>query len=105
MKPGIKIEKPKKECQDKRCPFHGSLRVRGRIFSGKVKKIDVFRTTTIEFPRLKFLPKYERYEKRTTRIHAHCPPCLDIKTGDKVVIGECRKLSKTKSFVVIGFEK
>ncbi|HDI23882.1 MAG TPA: 30S ribosomal protein S17, partial [Thermoplasmatales archaeon] len=32
---------------------------------------------------------------------AHCPPCLDVKVGDKVKIGECRPISKGVSFVVI----
>jgi hypothetical protein len=30
------------------------------------------------------------------------PGCLSLKEGDLVVIGECRKLSKTKNFVVLG---
>jgi small subunit ribosomal protein S17 len=45
--------------------------------------------------------KYERYEKRRTKIHAHNPPCLGAKAGERVKIAECRPLSKTKSFVVV----
>ncbi|RLG67396.1 30S ribosomal protein S17, partial [archaeon] len=37
-----------------------------------------------------------------SRIPAHSPPCLDIKEGDIVKIGECRPLSKTVHFVVLG---
>lgn len=48
-----------------------------------------------------YIPKYERYERRKSRIAAHKPPCMDVKTGDRVRIGECRKISKTKSFVVL----
>ena len=30
------IPKPKMECNDKNCPFHGTLKVRGRILEGIV---------------------------------------------------------------------
>jgi small subunit ribosomal protein S17 len=104
--PGIKeITQPKKTCQDKKCPFHGNLKVRGRVFEGTLTKLDVAGNATIEFLRLKYIPKYERYEKRTTKLHAHMPSCLEIEAGNQVKIGECRKLSKTKNFVVIGIKK
>jgi small subunit ribosomal protein S17 len=45
--------------------------------------------------------KYERFEKRQSKIHAHNPPCIDAKAGDRVKIAECRPLSKTKSYVVV----
>jgi len=45
--------------------------------------------------------KYERFEKRRSKIHAHSPPCLEAKAGDHVRIAECRPLSKTKSYVVV----
>lgn len=50
---------------------------------------------------LKKIRKYERYEKRTSKIHAHNPPCINAQAGDTVKIMECRPLSKTKSFVVV----
>jgi len=96
------IETPKKTCEDSKCPFHGNLKVRGRIFEGKLIKLDTSRKSTIEFLRLKHIPKYERYEKRTTKIHAHTPKCVDVKEGDTIIVGECRKLSKIKNFVVLG---
>ena len=48
-----------------------------------------------------YISKYERYEKRTTTLVAHNPPCVNAKTGDIVKVMECRPVSKTKSFVVI----
>ena len=45
--------------------------------------------------------KYERFEKRQSKIHAHNPPCIEAKAGDRVRIAECRPLSKTKSYVVV----
>jgi small subunit ribosomal protein S17 len=48
-----------------------------------------------------YVPKYERYEKRTSTFGAHCPPCIKTKVGDRVRIAECRPLSKMVSFVTI----
>lgn len=74
---------------------------RGRIFTGTVIGTKASKTVRIEWPRRYFLPKYERYEKRRTRIQAHKPDTLQIEVGDKVRISECRPISKTKKFVVI----
>jgi small subunit ribosomal protein S17 len=49
----------------------------------------------------KKIAKFERYEKRQSKIHAHNPPCIEAKAGDRVKIAECRPLSKTKSYVVV----
>jgi len=62
-------------------------------------------TVVVEKEYLHYIRKYNRYEKRSSRIHAHNPPCLQAKTGDLVTIAECRPLSKTKSFVVVEVEK
>ena len=59
------------------------------------------KTVIVERNYLHFIPKYERYERRRSRISAHSPPCIDAKRGDKVKIAECRPLSKTKHFVII----
>jgi len=59
------------------------------------------RTVIVEREIIKYIPKYERYEKRRRKIIAHNPPCINAKVGDKVRIAECRPISKTKSFVVI----
>lgn len=99
---GINVEEPKKKCNDKNCPFHGHLKVRGIILKGKVVSTAMQRTVVVERERLHYVPKYERYEKRTSRYKAHLPPCIDVKKGDEVIIMECRPLSKTKHFVVVG---
>ena len=59
------------------------------------------RTATVEWDRRYVIPKYERYEKRTSIYSAHCPHCIKVKVGDRVRIAECRPLSKTTSFVAI----
>ncbi len=97
---GIEATPPERECNDKNCPWHGTLRVRGRIFEGTVIKTKE-KCATVEWRYVHYVPKYERYERRKTRVYAHVPPCIDVKVGDVVKIAECRPISKTKKFVVI----
>ena len=97
---GIKVEKNKGKCSDRNCPFHGSLRCRGNIFVGTVISARMHRTAKIEWARQKFDKKYERYEKKRSRLMAHNPECINAKEGDVVKVSECRPLSKTKNFVI-----
>jgi len=99
---GIKVKEPERECNDPNCPWHGHLKVRGVVLRGVVVSTAMQKTVVVERQRLHYLPKYERYEKRTSRYKAHLPPCIDVKKGDEVIIMECRPLSKTKHFVVVG---
>tara|TARA_Y100000034_G_C6702619_1_gene309959 strand:- start:103 stop:432 length:330 start_codon:yes stop_codon:yes gene_type:complete len=99
---GIDVKKPKKKkCSDKKCPFHGSVGVRGRLFKGLVKSAKAQRTAVISWERSFYIKKFERYEKRSSKVQAHVPKCLDVKEGDNVRIMECKPLSKTKHFVII----
>lgn len=90
----------KAECSDKKCPFHGKVTLRGKVFEGTVVSLNPHKTAIIEWGRLQYLQKYERYEKRKTKIAAHNSPCMSAKKGDLVEIKECRPLSKTKNFVI-----
>ena len=96
------ITPPSKTCDDENCPFHGSLRVRGTILEGRIIKYKAPRTAVFEREYLYYDQKYKRYERRRSRIHVHVPPCLDIKEGDEVVIGETRPIAKSVAFVVLG---
>ena len=98
---GYDVKPPEKSCEDPNCPFHGKLPVRGKIIEGIVKSDKMQNTIVVERNYLHFVPKYERYEKKHSRIPAHKPDCIELKKGDKVKIAECRPLSKTKHFVVI----
>ncbi|MBS7287689.1 MAG: 30S ribosomal protein S17 [Candidatus Freyarchaeota archaeon] len=98
---GVDVRPPRQSCDDPYCPFHGGLPVRGMMFEGKVVRDKMQRTVTVEQEYLKYNSKYKRYERRRSKIHAHNPPCIDARLGDKVKIMECRPLSKTVSFVVI----
>ena len=98
---GYDVKQPEKECDDPDCPFHGKLPVRGKILEGNVVSSKMSKTVIVERNYLHFFPKYERYERRRSRIAAHNPACINAKKGDRVKIAECRPLSKTKHFVVI----
>ncbi len=98
---GINVKPPKNECEDKKCPFHGNLKPRGRIFTGVVLAKDAHRTATIEWSYSIPIPKYERSETRRTKVHAHNPSCINAEVGNIVRIAETRALSKTKNFVII----
>lgn len=95
------FKKPKKSCNDRNCPFHGSLSIRGRIFEGAVVTAKMDKTVIVKRDYLLYIPKYRRYERRHSRIPSHNPPCIDVKEGDHVKIVECRPVSKTVSFVVV----
>jgi small subunit ribosomal protein S17 len=97
----LAFKKPKKTCEDRNCPFHGSLPVRGRILEGLVVSAKMDKTVIVERDYLHYISKVLRYERRHSRIPSHNPPCIDVKEGDRVRIGECRPLSKTVSFVVV----
>jgi small subunit ribosomal protein S17 len=102
---GLGLEAPKKKCEDPACPWHGSLPVRGRVFEGMVKSSKLHNTVIVEWGYNKLIPKYNRYERRRSSVPAHNPSCIHAQEGDKVVIAECRPISKTKHFVVVGFSK
>jgi small subunit ribosomal protein S17 len=98
---GIDVKYPKNKCESVNCPFHGNLKIRGRLFDGIVVSLKPQNTAIIERHYLKFIPKYERYERRKKKISVHKPKCIRLFKGDKVRISECRPLSKTKRHVII----
>jgi small subunit ribosomal protein S17 len=74
------------------------LSTRGRTFVGTVISNRMSKTVTVEWDRRKYVPKYQRYEKRRTRVKAHDP--FGLQVGEKVEIVETRPISKTKNFLV-----
>ncbi|MEM1946759.1 MAG: 30S ribosomal protein S17 [Candidatus Caldarchaeum sp.] len=98
---GIPVKTPSRSCDDRDCPFHGNLRVRGILMTGIVIKKKMAKTVVVEKKYQVYVRKFKRYERRRSRISAHLPPCVDVNLGDRVRIGECRPLSKTVSFVVL----
>lgn len=75
---------------------------RGRIFEGIV--ISKFpKRVAIEFERVVYAYKYERYFKKKVRIHARLPDSMapDINIGDYIQVQECRPLSKLIHHIVL----
>ena len=99
---GIDVKPPEKECDDPNCPFHGHLKVRGQILEGVVISDKMEKTVVVEREYLRYVKKYERYEKRKTKIHARLPDCMkdDVAVGDLILIAETRPISKMIHFVV-----
>lgn len=95
------MDKKVEGCNDINCPFHGSLRLHGKVMQGTVFKAKMTKTAIVEITGFKYNSKYERYEKRRTRLKAHNPPCLNASEGNKVTIMETRPLSKTKNYCII----
>lgn len=100
---GYETKKPEMipKVKDEKDPYFGSIRLRGRIFTGTVVSDKMMKTVTVEWPRRVYNKKYERFEVRRTRIKAHNPESMNAKTGDLVRIAETRPISKTKNFVII----
>ena len=98
---GFDVVPPTLECNDPNCPFHGSLSVRGQTIDGVVATVKMNKTVVVERNYIRYVQKYERYEKRSSRYSAHAPACFGLKVGDRVTIAECRPISKTVSYVVI----
>lgn len=88
------------ECNDIKCPVHGSISTRGFRVVGNVVSARGKRTAVIEREAVRRIKKYARYARGKSRIMAHNPDCMNAQIGDVVQIEECRKISKTKAWVV-----
>ncbi len=98
---GINVPIPPKGAEDRNCPFYGDIKLRGRIFTATVISSKVPKTATVRRYRRHYVPKYQRFEKRVSKIRVHNPTSINAKEGDVVRISECRPISKTKRFVII----
>ena len=98
---GFEVKAPDKACQDPNCPFHGSLRLRGKLLTGKVVSVTAKKLAVVQREWFQYNKKYLRYMKKRNKMHAHLPPCFELKVGDSVTVAECRPISKTVSFVVV----
>tara|TARA_Y100000310_G_scaffold278642_1_gene297202 strand:+ start:20943 stop:21308 length:366 start_codon:yes stop_codon:yes gene_type:complete len=86
---------------DKNCPFTGTLPVKRELIKGIVVKKDSSKSATIMWERSVYVPKYERYQIKRSRLRVHNPPCLDAEIGQFVVAARTRPISKTKNHVII----
>lgn len=67
----------------------------GLVVSNKMDK-----TVTVKLERQVKHALYGKYIKRSTKVHAH-DETNDCAEGDKVLIAECRPISKAKSWRVV----
>lgn len=98
---GIQVSLPKSKGEDVNCPFYGNIRLRGRVTTATVVASKIPRTATVRLYRRHYLPKYQRFEERVSKLRVHNPASINAKEGDIVKIAECRPISKTKRFVII----
>jgi small subunit ribosomal protein S17 len=79
-----------------------NINSRGKIFEGIVTS-KFSKRVAIEFERMVYVRKYERYAKSKTKIHARLPTNMEdeIQLGDLIRVQECRPLSKIIHFIVI----
>jgi small subunit ribosomal protein S17 len=98
---GVSVMSPRKSCEDDVCPFHGTLSIRGKLLTGVVKSAKAPKMVVVsrEYPR--DVPKYKRYQRSRSNVHAFLPYCIEVKEGDEVKIAECRRIAKSISYVVI----
>lgn len=77
------------------------IRVHGLVREAVVVSAKERKSAVVQIDYTRKVSKYERLEKRKSRLHVHVPEGMNVKEGDHVLVGECRKLSKTKSHVII----
>jgi len=94
--------KEKKQTEKAEKKMKNLVATRGQTFKGEVTA-KFPKRITIEFERTIYIPKYERYMKKKTRIHARLPEHMvdKVHVGDIVRVKETRPLSKIIHFIVI----
>lgn len=71
-------------------------KIKGEIVSDKMQK-----TAVVLVNRYVKHPKYKKYVRISKKYKAH-DENKEYKVGDKVIIQECKPISKDKSFEIIG---
>ncbi len=79
----------------KKVETKGQRTVVGRVVSNKMDK-----TVSVAIERLIKHPVYGKYIRRTTKVLAH-DENNECKSGDRVMISECRPVSKHKAWQVV----
>lgn len=97
-----KTKNDKKSKDTANATIKEAVATRGRTFEGIVTK-KFPKRIVIEFERMIYVKKYERYAKSKTKIHARVPESMEkeISVGDLVKVQECRPLSKIIHFVAV----
>ncbi|MFO7793664.1 MAG: 30S ribosomal protein S17 [Candidatus Nanohaloarchaea archaeon] len=75
--------------------------LRGSEFVGTVVSTKMQKSATVRWGYAEEVPKYERKERRNTKITSHVPDELEVNEGDQVRVVETRPISKTKSSMIV----
>jgi len=76
---------------------------KARVLVGKVSSASMDKSITVLIERKIKHPLYKKYIKRSTKVHAH-DENNECSVGDVVSVEQCRPLSKTKSWRLVGIE-
>jgi len=76
---------------------------KARVLIGKVSSASMDKSITVLIERKVKHPLYKKYIKRSTKVHAH-DENNECNVGDVVSVEQCRPLSKTKSWRLVGIE-
>jgi small subunit ribosomal protein S17 len=71
-----------------------------RTLTGRVSSDKMDKTITVVIERLVRHPVYGKYMRRSTKLHAH-DESNECRTGDLVMIEQCRPLAKTKAWRLV----
>ena len=71
-----------------------------RMIQGVVASTSMDKTITVRVERLFKHPKYKKYIRKHSKVHAH-DQANDAQIGDTVEVMECRPLSKSKRWRLV----
>jgi small subunit ribosomal protein S17 len=71
-----------------------------RTLTGRVSSDKMDKTITVVIERLVRHPVYGKYMRRSTKLHAH-DESNECRTGDLVMIEQCRPLARTKAWRLV----
>lgn len=77
---------------------------RRRVVSGTVVSAAMDKTITVRVDRRVRHPLYEKIIGRSSKLHAHDED-NSCSVGDRVSVGSCRPISKTKSWMLLSIDE
>ncbi|CAL4323815.1 30S ribosomal protein S17 [Buchnera aphidicola] len=73
---------------------------KSKFLQGYVKSNSMKKTITVIIERFIKHPIYKKFIKKRTKLHVHDEK-NQCSVGDKVLVRECRPISKTKSWILV----
>lgn len=94
-------QEPKNNIEGPEETYEGDYPLRGSKHTGTVVSTDMEKSAVVRWEHSEKIDKYERFERRNTKVTAHVPESLEVEKGDEVILYETRPISKTKSHVIV----